>query len=212
MKRCSSAPYQTLMIGSGREIDTPGVGDHRDVAALMTCFSTGAFRRCRRKVTRRWNMLSSPTAGRHPCRSGCRNRGWTGGGTLLYQELDYHVQLETLRSYARLPRAGICVRGVHHPTATTTTASDRTTVTVSPLLWTPTRTRGSLCHVWSRTAPTPTVVGWGPLAPGNVGSPMIMHRQWVLDHGTWGPASWKEDWELVERWLDAGVKYVNVGR
>lgn len=53
-------------------------------------------------------------------------------------------------------------------------------------------------------------VGWGPLAPGNVGSPMIMHRKWVLDHGTWGPASWKEDWELVERWLDAGVKYVNV--
>jgi hypothetical protein len=39
---------------------------------------------------------------------------------------------------------------------------------------------------------------------------MIMHRKWVLDHGSWGPASWKEDWELVERWLDAGVKYVNV--
>lgn len=56
----------------------------------------------------------------------------------------------------------------------------------------------------------PVTVGWGPLAPGNVGSPMIMHRKWVLDHGTWGPASWKEDWELVERWLDAGVKYVNV--
>lgn len=53
-------------------------------------------------------------------------------------------------------------------------------------------------------------VGWGPLAPGNIGSPMIMHRRWVLEHGTWGPASWKEDWELVERWLDAGVKYVNV--
>jgi glycosyltransferase involved in cell wall biosynthesis len=56
----------------------------------------------------------------------------------------------------------------------------------------------------------PVTVGWGPLAPGNVGSPMIMHRRQVLEHGTWGPASWKEDWELVERWLDAGVKYVNV--
>lgn len=56
----------------------------------------------------------------------------------------------------------------------------------------------------------PVTVGWGPLAPGNVGSPMIMHRTWVLEHGTWGPASWKEDWELVERWLDAGIKYVNV--
>jgi len=53
-------------------------------------------------------------------------------------------------------------------------------------------------------------VGWGPLAPGNIGSPMLMHRRWVLEHGTWGPASWKEDWELVERWLDAGIQYVNV--
>jgi len=53
-------------------------------------------------------------------------------------------------------------------------------------------------------------VGWGPLAPGNIGSPMLMHRRWVLEHGTWGPSSWKEDWELVERWLDAGIQYVNV--
>lgn len=56
----------------------------------------------------------------------------------------------------------------------------------------------------------PVVVGWGPLACGNVGSPMIMHRRSTLDHGTWGPDSWTEDWDLVERWLDAGVKYVNV--
>lgn len=53
-------------------------------------------------------------------------------------------------------------------------------------------------------------VGWGPLAPGNVGSPMIMHRREILSHGTWGPASWLEDWQLVERWLDAGIRYVNV--
>lgn len=56
----------------------------------------------------------------------------------------------------------------------------------------------------------PVIVGWGPLAVGNVGSPMIMHRRSVLEHGTWGPDSWTEDWDLVERWLDAGVKYVNV--
>ncbi len=56
----------------------------------------------------------------------------------------------------------------------------------------------------------PVVVGWGPLACGNVGSPMIMHRRSVLEHGTWGPDSWTEDWDLVERWLDAGVRYVNV--
>lgn len=55
-----------------------------------------------------------------------------------------------------------------------------------------------------------TVTGWGPLARGNVGSPMIMHRRETLQHGTWGPASFAEDWDLVERWLEAGVPYVNV--
>lgn len=53
-------------------------------------------------------------------------------------------------------------------------------------------------------------VGWGPLAVGNVGSPMLMHRKSILEYGTWGPDSWTEDWDLVQRWLDAGVKYVNV--
>ena len=53
------------------------------------------------------------------------------------------------------------------------------------------------------------VVGWGALGAGNVGSPMIAHRRSVLEHGTW-TGGWLEDWELVARWLDAGVKYVNV--
>jgi hypothetical protein len=39
---------------------------------------------------------------------------------------------------------------------------------------------------------------------------MIMHRREILAHGTWGPASFTEDWDLVERWLDAGVSYVSV--
>jgi glycosyltransferase involved in cell wall biosynthesis len=56
----------------------------------------------------------------------------------------------------------------------------------------------------------PTVIGWGPLACGNVGSPMIMHRRYTLEKGTWGPPSWTEDWDLVDKWLNAGVKYVNV--
>ena len=56
----------------------------------------------------------------------------------------------------------------------------------------------------------PVIVGWGPLAMGNVGSPMIMHRMSVLEAGTWGPDSWTEDWDLVQRWLDAGIRYVNV--
>ena len=54
------------------------------------------------------------------------------------------------------------------------------------------------------------VIGWGPLACGNVGTPMIMHRREILQYGTWGPPSRLEDWELVEKWLKAGVPYVNV--
>jgi glycosyltransferase involved in cell wall biosynthesis len=53
-------------------------------------------------------------------------------------------------------------------------------------------------------------IGWGPLACGNVGTPMIAHRKSVLEKGNWGPPSQLEDWELVKRWIDAGVKFVNV--
>lgn len=58
--------------------------------------------------------------------------------------------------------------------------------------------------------PHKQVVGWGRLSCGNVGTPMICHRREILQHGTWGPASFTEDWDLVQRWLDAGVPYVNV--
>lgn len=54
------------------------------------------------------------------------------------------------------------------------------------------------------------VIGWGPLACGNVGTPMIVHRRETLQHGTWGPPSKLEDWELVEKWLAKGVRYANV--
>jgi GT2 family glycosyltransferase len=47
-------------------------------------------------------------------------------------------------------------------------------------------------------------------AEGQIGTPMIMHRREILEHGTWGPASSVEDWELVKRWLDAGQQYVHV--
>jgi hypothetical protein len=53
-------------------------------------------------------------------------------------------------------------------------------------------------------------IGWGPLACGNVGTPMIAHRRGTLAYGTWGPPSQLEDWELVSKWLAAGVKYANV--
>lgn len=55
-----------------------------------------------------------------------------------------------------------------------------------------------------------SVIGWGPLACGNLGTPMVMHRRETLAYGTWGPPSIVEDWELVAKWLAAGIEYVNV--
>jgi glycosyltransferase involved in cell wall biosynthesis len=53
-------------------------------------------------------------------------------------------------------------------------------------------------------------IGWGPLSCGNLGTPMVCHRRSVLEKGTWGPPSQLEDWELVSRWMQNGVKFVNV--
>ena len=54
------------------------------------------------------------------------------------------------------------------------------------------------------------VIGTGPLAAGDVGTPMIMHRRSVLEHGTWGLPDRFEDWHLVWAWIQAGVEYVRV--
>lgn len=62
----------------------------------------------------------------------------------------------------------------------------------------------------AHTASGWSVTGWGKLECGNVGSPMIMHRRETPGHGTWAEAGPYEDWDLVRRWLEAGVRYVNV--
>jgi glycosyltransferase involved in cell wall biosynthesis len=49
-----------------------------------------------------------------------------------------------------------------------------------------------------------------PPCSGQIGTPMIMHRRETLAHGTWGPASATEDWELVQRWIEAGIPYGRV--
>lgn len=55
-----------------------------------------------------------------------------------------------------------------------------------------------------------SVIGHGPLACGNVGTPMIMHRRSVLEHGTWDHAGQFEDWDLVLSWINAGIRHVRV--
>lgn len=55
-----------------------------------------------------------------------------------------------------------------------------------------------------------SVIGHGPLACGNVGTPMIMHRRSVLEHGTWDHSGQFEDWDLVLSWINAGIKHVRV--
>jgi hypothetical protein len=57
---------------------------------------------------------------------------------------------------------------------------------------------------------TVTEIGYGSPSAGNIGTPMIMHRREILEHGTWGPASDFEDWNLVNRWIHAGAGHVQV--
>lgn len=50
----------------------------------------------------------------------------------------------------------------------------------------------------------------GPPQACMIGTPMLMHRREILRYGTWGEPSQTEDWELVKKWLDAGLPYGRV--
>jgi glycosyltransferase involved in cell wall biosynthesis len=65
---------------------------------------------------------------------------------------------------------------------------------------------------YSRNGGWTTIGDTGAPMGGQIGTPMIMHRRSILEHGTWGPASAMEDWELVKRWLDAGITYGRVNQ
>lgn len=54
------------------------------------------------------------------------------------------------------------------------------------------------------------VIGHGPVACGNVGTPMIMHRHELLDAAGWDHSGQFEDWDLVLAWINAGISYVRV--
>lgn len=136
--------------------------------------------------------------------------GWEGWGNVVYRELPEHPAGEHWGHYARLAALDVsrgqyvtycddddALRPGHCALmAAALDAAPEAGFAVSRMT----------CH----GGPHESVTGWGPLACGNVGTPMIMHRREILAHGTWGPASFTEDWDLVERWLNAGVSYVNV--
>lgn len=51
------------------------------------------------------------------------------------------------------------------------------------------------------------VIGHGEIRPGNVGTPMVLHKRELLDIANWGAADAYEDWNLFNAWLNAGVRY-----
>jgi glycosyltransferase involved in cell wall biosynthesis len=56
-----------------------------------------------------------------------------------------------------------------------------------------------------------SVIGHGPLACGNVGTPMIMHRhELARTVASWDHTGQYEDWDLVLAWINAGIGYVRV--
>lgn len=55
-----------------------------------------------------------------------------------------------------------------------------------------------------------SIIGHGPPACGNVGTPMIMHRREIADIATWDHPGQFEDWDLTLNWLNAGIKYVQI--
>jgi hypothetical protein len=58
-----------------------------------------------------------------------------------------------------------------------------------------------------------TVIGSGPLAAGDLGTPMVLHRRELAETaGGWESGGRFEDWNMILRWLNAGIEHVRVDR
>jgi glycosyltransferase involved in cell wall biosynthesis len=68
----------------------------------------------------------------------------------------------------------------------------------------------AVSRMLSHTPGGDLTIGTGPLAGGDVGTPMLMHRRSVLDVAGWGSPDRFEDWNLVWAWISAGISYVRV--
>jgi glycosyltransferase involved in cell wall biosynthesis len=52
-------------------------------------------------------------------------------------------------------------------------------------------------------------IGDGALARGRVATSMIVHWRDIFDVATWEDVPAAPDWDLVSRWLDAGIRYAS---
>lgn len=52
-------------------------------------------------------------------------------------------------------------------------------------------------------------IGDGAMARGRVTTSMIVHWRDVLDTATWEDVPAAPDWDLVSRWIDAGIEYAS---
>ena len=52
-------------------------------------------------------------------------------------------------------------------------------------------------------------IGDGPMAHGRILSCMLLHHRSLLDTATWRSVIRADDWDLVARWLDAGITYTS---
>ena len=66
----------------------------------------------------------------------------------------------------------------------------------------------TLMHVFGREYE----IGTDPPAYGQVDTSGIVHRRGLLDVATWQPSLPSIDWDLVQRWMRAGVKWAFVPR
>ena len=55
-----------------------------------------------------------------------------------------------------------------------------------------------------------SVIGCDPPAYCNIGTPQMFHRRSILDVATWEQSQPSIDWDLVDRWMRAGIGWVYV--
>jgi glycosyltransferase involved in cell wall biosynthesis len=58
--------------------------------------------------------------------------------------------------------------------------------------------------------PHGSIVGTDPPAYCHIDTSIIVHRRGLLDLGTWEPSLPSIDWDIVDRWMQAGAKWTFV--